>query len=562
MFPVQNEGKAALDNPVETHHSSEPRPSPSPGPQSVPWDRRDLFIAVGMAIFALVVYVRVLAPDVLYSDSGEFQTLAYTWGTTHTTGYPVYLILARIIGLLPINTPAWRINFASAFAAALTLGALYLIARHFTQRGGAILTSLVLLVSYTFWSQSIIAEVYTPALAFICAVLLALLVWCVQPLKRRWLLFLTGFLLTLGVGVHLFLMLIAPAVFAFVLWGIVWGPPEECGHWKHILLLGGGAAAGALTFYMLFAFIDTRPTPTNIFTTAIYPSRDVWGLQDSDLDSVPKRFWISVSGYQWRSRMLPNDVDYQKTLREFFRETLPREYATPTLLLAILGGLVTLVRQRRLFALIGTGLVVTFTAGLVYFPGDKYIFYLPFYLLLAIFAGAGAGSLMAWITRLVPAVIPRAVPPIIMTVILVAVCVAPFIATRWKSAQLARSGFITEDYVFPVTNPNEARRKAECALAQVPESDAFLVLDWRALYSIYYVAYVEDGRTGIIIREALPYPAKVITPDLRAEIQARLDQGEAVYVDDLYDPLNNFYSLTPVSGGCLAYKLYRVAAKG
>jgi len=119
-------------------------------------NRHDLNIALAVAIFELVVYTRVLAPDVLYSDSGEFQTPAYTWGTTHTTSYLVYLILARIMSLIPVNTPAWRINFASAFAGAITLGGVYLITRYYTQRGGALLASLVLLLFYTFWSQSII----------------------------------------------------------------------------------------------------------------------------------------------------------------------------------------------------------------------------------------------------------------------------------------------------------------------------------------------------------------------------------------------------------------------
>src|SRR5690606_27074053 len=118
-------------------------------------DRRDLLLALGIAIFALIVYTRVLAPDILYGDSAEFQTLAYTWGTTHTTGYPVYLLLARIIGFVPVNTLAWRINFASAVAAAVTLGGVYLLTRQVTNRGGAFLASVVLLISYTFWSQSI-----------------------------------------------------------------------------------------------------------------------------------------------------------------------------------------------------------------------------------------------------------------------------------------------------------------------------------------------------------------------------------------------------------------------
>ena len=530
----------------------------SPTRQTV-LDRSDRWWVLGIFTAALAVYSRVLAPDILYSDSGEFQTLAYTWGMTHTTGYPVYLLLARLVGLLPIHNLAWRINFASALAAALTISGVYLFVRHFVGRGGALLASLVLLVAYTFWSQSIIAEVYTPATAFIMLVLLLLLRWQARPVQRRWLLVAAGLALGLGLGVHMFLMLIAPALGLYLLWGIVLGPPEEHGHWGQLLRLGLGFSAGIAVFYALFVFMDTRPTPTNMFTTSIVPSRDVWELQASDLDSEPERFWISVSGLQWRDRMLPDDVDYQQTLTSFFNKDLSREYAPATLLLAVLGLLVCLVRRRRLFALLASGLLVTFMAALVYFPGDKFIFYLPFYLLLALTAGVGAGSLIAWIVQFVPASVPRAVPETLLTLLLIALCVAPFFEARWQAVLAGRSTFIPDDYVYTVSRPEAARLAAECAVAKVAESQAYLALDWQALYSIYYVAHVEQGRTGIIIREAHPYPSQIISADLLAEIGQEVDSGIAVYVDKPYRELSGDFSLTRVGGDCFSYPLFKVS---
>ena len=524
-------------------------------------DRRDFLIALCIAVFALIVYTRVLAPDLLYGDSAEFQTLAYTWGTTHTTGYPVYLLLARVIGFIPVNTLAWRINFASAIAAAITLGGVYLLTRQVTNRGGALLTSAVLLVSYTFWSQSIIAEVYIPATAFVVVVLLVLLYWSGQPTKRRWWLFLAGFLMSFGLGVHLFLMLIAPSLLLYVLWGIVFGPSDERGHWRHLLVLVSGVVIGLAAFFLLFATIDTRPTPTSMFATAIYPSRETWGLQATDLDSVPERFWISVSGYQWRDRMLPDDVNYQQTLISFFEDELAREYALPTILLALIGILAVLVQRRRHFVLLGSALVVAVAAGLVYFPGDKYLFYLPAYLLMAVFAGAGVGVLITAITRILPSAIPRAIPALIITVVLVFVCVEPYMNSRWRSIEIGRSGFVREDYVFPVRSLTEPRQRAECAVSLVAESEALLLLEWRALYSIYYIAHVEQGRTGLVIYEALPYPARELTTTMLEDIEERLQAGEAVYVDNSHPALNRRYSLNRVAGECNSYPLFRVSLR-
>ena len=92
-------------------------------------DRWDMLLAITIALFGLLIYTRVLAPDVLYSDSAEFQTLAYTGGATHPTGYPVYLVLARLVGFIPLNTLAWRISWFSALAAGFTLGGVYLITK-------------------------------------------------------------------------------------------------------------------------------------------------------------------------------------------------------------------------------------------------------------------------------------------------------------------------------------------------------------------------------------------------------------------------------------------------
>lgn len=522
-------------------------------------NRRDVLVALMVAVFGLVIYTRVLAPDVLYSDSGEFQTLAYTWATTHTTGYPVYLLFARIIGFIPIGTLAWRINFASAVFASITLGGVYLIVRHFAHWGGALLACVVLMLAYTFWSQSNIAEVYTLATAFIVTVILVLLRWHEQPAQRRWLLLASGFVVGAGLGVHLFLLLISPAVFLFVLWGVLFGGEQERRQWHHLYRLLAGGITGLVFFYLLFVYMDARPTPTNMFTTAIVPSRDAWGLEEADFDSELKRFWISVSGYQWRDRMIPQDVNYRQAWTSFLRDDLAREYSVPTQILACLGLIVVLIISRRLFLLLAVALLTTFAAGFLYFPGDKFIFYLPFYLLLAILGGVGGGFLVTLVSKRLPSAIPDAIPALVFSLALIALCANPFVRTRWLSIQRGYSGFVTEDYVYPVRQPEEARAAAECALSKIAEDDAVLVLDWRALYSIYYVAHVEQGRTGLIIRQALPYPTQVVTPILSAEIAERLQNGEAVYVDNSYSPLANSYNMTAITGGCSNYRMFKLS---
>ena len=487
-----------------------------------------------MAILALVIYTLTLAPDVLYSDSAEFQTLAYTWGTSHPTGYPVYLLLARLVGIIPVGIPAWRISFVSALCAGITLGMVYLITRHFARRGGALVSSLILMMGYTFWSQSIIAEVYTPASALITAAFLLLMHW--SDYQRRGLVLAGGLLLGLGIGVHLSLLLIIPAAVLFVLMN----------NWWHNPILVAGISIGAAVFFLLFVWMDARPTPTSFYNTTFYPSRDAWGLTEADFESPVQRFWMSVSGYQWREAMLRPDLDYGQEVDRFLNEYLPRELTSPALVLGLIGlPLAAFVRPRKAL-LLALGVFTVLAAALSYSPGDKYIFFLPVYVLFVPFIGVGVDRLAAFIGRWIPSAMARRVLESVVIAVLLAISIGPFFNTRWQAVQTGRSMFVTDRFPYPVEDLGMPREEAECAAASASEPDAYLIMGWRVLYSTYYIAHVEQGRTGLDLREARPYGTDRITPSLIAEMDAALAAGRPVYADDRYPELSR-YDLEPAN---------------
>ena len=80
-----------------------------------PLHRRDVYVGAIVFLLGLTLYIRTLAPGLLSGDSAEFQTLAYTLGMTHPTGYPIYVLLAHVFTLLPFGDMAWRVNLFSAF---------------------------------------------------------------------------------------------------------------------------------------------------------------------------------------------------------------------------------------------------------------------------------------------------------------------------------------------------------------------------------------------------------------------------------------------------------------
>lgn len=136
-------------------------------------------IVLSLAAFvgALVLYVRTAAPDVLSGDSAEFQFAAPLLAVPHPTGYPLYILLAKLATLVvPFGSIAYRVTLVSAVAGAGTVALLVLLAWRAT---GSLLASLVaataLAASPGLWNGATLAEVYT--LHTLLLVLLAGALW-------------------------------------------------------------------------------------------------------------------------------------------------------------------------------------------------------------------------------------------------------------------------------------------------------------------------------------------------------------------------------------------------
>ena len=150
------------------------------------WDQTgDGLLAAGLFAASLTAYTWTLAPSVatLFDDSLEFPLACYRLGIAHPTGYPFYTLLGKLFTLLPWQNVAWRVNLLSAVAGALTVALVYLVTRQLTRRRlPALLGAMALAASPVFWSQSVIAEVYTLNSAFVAALLWLVLRWARQPL--------------------------------------------------------------------------------------------------------------------------------------------------------------------------------------------------------------------------------------------------------------------------------------------------------------------------------------------------------------------------------------------
>ena len=191
--------------------------------------------SLGLAVF--VLYLSTLAPTVLYytsetKDAPVLPVAAYVLGISHPTGYPTYTILTHLFTYLPVGDVAYRVNLASAVFGALAVAALYAVGLRLS---GSIVAALIGAAAFgtnpLFWSQAVIAEVYTLHVLFLAAALLALLVW--REKREDGYLLLAAFVLGLSMTHNLTSGLLLPTAAAFVL--LV--EPRKILDWKIILKL-------------------------------------------------------------------------------------------------------------------------------------------------------------------------------------------------------------------------------------------------------------------------------------------------------------------------------------
>ena len=194
------------------------------------FDKTNAWVAGGLWLFVLGVYVRTLAPTISFWDCGEFIATSVILGVPHPPGAPLYTLWGRLMSLVPLYTDiAARINFFSALCSSVAavfgyLATVRVLRLWFGNDTSAFTRSLIyagsacgmlfLAFGTTQWSNSGEAEVYSLSMVvFFCVFWLALIYREHQgtPLVDR-ILLLAVFLTFLGIGVHMTTFLIMPAV--------------------------------------------------------------------------------------------------------------------------------------------------------------------------------------------------------------------------------------------------------------------------------------------------------------------------------------------------------------
>jgi hypothetical protein len=229
-------------------------------------------LAALTAAVALAVYAPTVARDLSWAgaatDGGELITASFTLGVPHPPGYPTYVVLGKLVSLLPLGTVAFRYNLFSAVCAALAAGLLVAAIR--AHWGGRVrpVTAIAAALAFAWlplvWSQAVVAEVYALNLLFVAAFLLA---WVGRGPTAG-----AGLLLGLAVTAHPTSLLLLPAALL--------GTEQGRGR------LLAGVATGLLPL-LLLPWLARGASPV------------VWGRPDT-----PGGWWWLVSGRLYAANLL------------------------------------------------------------------------------------------------------------------------------------------------------------------------------------------------------------------------------------------------------------------
>lgn len=132
---------------------------------------------------SFAIFIFFLAPNLNTGDGGELATAGYFLGTAHPSSYPLYLMIAKTFAFLPLGNIAFRTAIISALFSSLTLTLIYwFLLKLTTSSTASLFSATVLLVSYSYFTQSVVAKFYTLNL-FLIMLLFSL--WAIHLVVER-----------------------------------------------------------------------------------------------------------------------------------------------------------------------------------------------------------------------------------------------------------------------------------------------------------------------------------------------------------------------------------------
>lgn len=162
--------------------------------------------AEGWLIFSVLflVLLACLCPTIYPGDSSVIAAASFSLGSAHPPGYPLLVILGKLLTFLPFGNVAFKVNLVSALSAALACLMVFRISMELTEsRSSSWAAAIICGISPLFFSASLIAKggVYTlNSFLALCVFYLGIKIIKGKDFFRNS--FLAFFLIGLGMGNH------------------------------------------------------------------------------------------------------------------------------------------------------------------------------------------------------------------------------------------------------------------------------------------------------------------------------------------------------------------------
>ncbi len=503
--------------------------------------RTDILISILVGIAALALYVRTLAPSLLWGDSAEFQTLSYTLGMTHPSGYMTQIMFGKLFTYIPVGNIAYRVNLMSAFFGALAVAETYSIVRLLRGwRSAAIGASLLLTLTQGFWWRALLAESYAPAAGMLATVWLLVLFW---RNTGRWVyLFLAGVAGGLSLGIHSTVVMTALSVLVYM--ALTVRRQEE---W---LAAAGGALLGAVMTFGFFFYLDHNNPPSSIYNTVYLTNISAFGLSAEEFDTPLERFFaIFPANHFWSYYFTATPGEVERRLVEYL-SAFPL-WAIPLMII----GALALLKERPaegLYPLIAF-LVIWGFAVTVSFSVYRE-FYVPVAVITSVWFGAGASELLSLLNRFPTQ--NQTLIKVLGSVFMILLVALPVWNARRDLVPAINNGyplFVRRDHIYPVFAPDKAINDARKILVRL-EENAIVFAPWDKLYSYVYTAHIEEGRTSISFHEAWSTEEERLADSAIAYIDQNLD-GRPIYFTINMPELTDRYQVEKIDD--TLYRIYR-----
>ena len=487
------------------------------------------FVKVDLGIPCLLLVVFWLSAErgTGWGDGGLYAIMAsnLTLGTS-TLHHPLYMVLGHLASFLPLGHPAVGINMMSGFFGACAIGVLLQILRELEiRRTVRAFTGIAAGLGHTFWLHSVITEVYTLNAFFYLLFIWAGITWIRSP-KLAWS-FLMGAAIGLGASNHRMILLNGPI--AFLATVLIPGSTKNKIQAAAIFLLGC-VIGDALDFYL---FLTLPPDPAGAASTLAGGSfiKEMFSIGPSTLIKGALKFAAFLF--------------YQYPLAGF--------------LLIGFGNWKLWQNNRKILLFLAASIALNIIFFINYSVKDQYVFYIPVYLVSAVFIGVGLQSLPLPLSRIM-GVTMVLLPLLTYTCVPLVALNSPQLLSplavkehRTKISFIRRIPF-REDinyFLLPPKLGGSGAEKFSASTWETLPTDAKIIADWSPGTPLLYDQQVRGIRRDVNIYVDMPR-------DKQIELARSASAKHPVYLatdEERYYPIAEIQAFADLVPDGLIYRI-------